>query len=158
MTVVLSSLCYLRRDGYTLMLRKARGEQRGMWNGLGGKFEPGETPESCARREVLEESGLTVARLVYRGLLTFPRFDGERDWYAFVFTSGDFRGGLRPSAEGELVWVPDRELLDLELYRGDRVFLPWLDQPRLFSARLDYHDGEFTGYDAEFYPPGGSVP
>ena len=51
--VILSSLLYLKRDGHTLMLHKSHGEQRGKWNGLGGKFEPGETPEACARREAL---------------------------------------------------------------------------------------------------------
>lgn len=27
------------------------------WNGLGGKFDQGETPEDCATREIREESG-----------------------------------------------------------------------------------------------------
>ena len=31
---------------------------QGKWNGLGGKLEPGETPEQCVIREVAEESGL----------------------------------------------------------------------------------------------------
>ncbi|MDE0528977.1 MAG: 8-oxo-dGTP diphosphatase [Truepera sp.] len=159
MGVILTSLCYLRRGGCTLMVHKARGQQRGKWNGLGGKFEPGERPEVCARREVIEESGLTVGRLEYRGLLTFPRFDGVHDIYSFVFTSTDFRGELRASGEGELAWVPDDELLDLELHEGDRVFLPWLDpksptlQGRVFSACLRYREGIFTGYEVSFYPP-----
>jgi 8-oxo-dGTP diphosphatase len=35
---------------------------KGKWNGLGGKFEPGESPEDCAVREIKEETGLTVTR------------------------------------------------------------------------------------------------
>ena len=153
--MILSSLLYLRKDGHTLMLRKARGEQKGKWNGLGGKFEQGETPEDCARREAYEESGLRVGRLELRGLLTFPLFDDNHDWYVFVFTSSDFSGALRPSDEGELSWIADAELSDLELYEGDRVFLPWLTGERgFFSGRFVYRGGVFQGYEVEFHGRG----
>lgn len=152
--MILSSLLYLRREGRTLMLHKARGEQRGKWNGLGGKFEPGETPEVCARREAYEESGLRVGALQWRGVLTFPLFDGRNDRYVFVFTSEDFSGELRNSDEGELAWIEDERLEELELYDGDRVFLPWLDGGEgFFSGRFRYGEGgAFLGYEVEIYP------
>ena len=140
------------------MINKMRGPQRGMWNGLGGKFDPGETPEECARREVLEESGLTLGKLSYRGLLTFPSFGDDQDIYTFVFTSSDFRGSLCDSSEGRLAWVPDKDVLGLNLYEGDRVFLKWLNQERVFSARLNYKQGVFIGYEVGFYPPDPDVP
>jgi 8-oxo-dGTP diphosphatase len=155
---VLTSLCYLQRDGNTLMINKTHGPQRGLWNGLGGKFEPGETPEACVRREVLEESGLTLSKLDYRGLLTFPSFAGDHDIYTFVFTSSDFRGSQRDSWEGRLAWVPDKDIFDLNLFDGDRVFLKWLNQERVFSARLSYKQGTFIGYEVEFYPQDPDVP
>ena len=154
MGLVLTSLCYIRCDGNTLMINKLRGSQRGMWNGLGGKFDPGETPEDCLRREVLEESGLTLGKVNYRGRLTFPAFADKEDIYTFVFTSEDFRGTLRDSSEGRLCWVPDKDVMGLNLYEGDRVFLKWLNQERVFSARLDYKQGSFTGYEVDFYPSG----
>jgi 8-oxo-dGTP diphosphatase len=154
--VILSSLLYLRRAGHTLMLHKARGDQRGKWNGLGGKFEAGETPQTCARREAYEESGLRVGRVELRGVLTFPLFDGRNDWIVFVFTSNDFSGDLHASDEGELAWIEDERLEGLELYEGDRVFLPWLDGERgVFSGRFEYgKGGEFLGYEVEFYEGG----
>ena len=60
----LATLCYLRDGENTLMLhriKKANDMHQGKWNGLGGKVENGETPEACAIREVLEESGLSVS-------------------------------------------------------------------------------------------------
>jgi 8-oxo-dGTP diphosphatase len=36
--------------------KKINDIHEGKWNGLGGKFEAGETPEECVTREVLEES------------------------------------------------------------------------------------------------------
>lgn len=147
-----STLVYVQRDGRTLMLRKARGHQRGKWNGLGGKAEPGEMPEACAIREVREESGLDVLSLDYRGLIVFPRFDGSNDWYVWIYLA---RADGEPTAgdEGELAWVANEDLAGLELHEGDRIFLPWLDRQGLvFSARFDYEGGRFVGHEVAFYP------
>ena len=149
--VVPSTLVYVRRGGRTLMIRKARGHQRGMWNGLGGKLEPGEMIETGARREVREESGLEVERLDYRGMIVFPRFDGRNDWYVWIFLA-TARGEPRASDEGALEWVPTEHLHELGVHEGDRTFLPWLDRPGcVFNARFDYVDGRFVGHEVAFY-------
>ena len=133
------------------MLHKARGYQKGKWNGLGGKLEPHESPEQALRREVFEESGLHIEAAELRGFITFPDFDGEDDWYAFVYTVSDFSGELASSDEGELRWVPDDELLKLNLWAGDRVFMPWLKSPQIFSAIFRYEQGEFVDHKVVFY-------
>ncbi|MBS3932763.1 MAG: 8-oxo-dGTP diphosphatase [Truepera sp.] len=150
----LATLCYLRRDGHTLMLHRTKkpGDyHQGKWNGLGGKLRPGESPEECLHREVLEESGLTVEAATLRGLITFPNFDGIDDWYCFIYTVEQTSGQLSESPEGELRWIPDRELLSLNLWEGDRVFIPWLFQDKLFSAKFIYEQGEFKSYQVTFY-------
>ena len=149
--MILATLVYVRQQGSTLMIHKRRGPQRGKWNGLGGKFEPGETPEACARREVLEEAGLVARELRLRGFITFPLFDTEQDWYVFVFTCERFSGEPRSSDEGDLHWIPDRALPDLDLHEGDRVFLPWLDRDEFFSAEFVYERGAFRRHHVVFY-------
>jgi len=52
--------------------KKINDIHQGKWNGLGGKFENGETPEECAIREVLEESGLSIQNPKFCGLLVLP--------------------------------------------------------------------------------------
>ncbi len=153
----LSTLAYVRSGEETLMLMRPPHDapaRPGRCNGLGGKFMPGETPEECMRREVLEESGIEVLEADYRGLLTFPRFDGIDDWYVFVFVVTRFSGEPVASAEGELLWHPTSRLTELPLWPGDRHFLPWLDmRGRVFSARFDYLGGEYQGHEVSFYPP-----
>jgi 8-oxo-dGTP diphosphatase len=151
--VKLATLCYLKRDGHTLMLHRRReGDyHRGKYNGLGGKLLSGESPEDCVRREVYEESGLSVTEMRFRGVLTFPLFDGRDDWYVFVYTVTGFEGKLRASAEGELSWVADEDLLGLELWPGDRIFLPWLEGSETFSATFRYQGGRLRDYEASFY-------
>lgn len=154
MGLKLATLVYVRQDGKTLMLRRGGDDTHlhaGKWNGLGGKFEPSESPEDCMRREVLEESGLTVLQAQLKGFITFPRFDGDDDWYVWVYVVTDHTGTPTPSDEGDLFWIPNDELTDLPLWEGDKHFLPWLDQPGVFSAMFDYEGGAYVRHKVEFY-------
>lgn len=155
----LATLCYVKHSGKTLMVHRIKKENdmhAGKWNGLGGKFEPGETPEACAIREIEEESGLLVHAPRLHGVLTFPAFSDDEDWYAFLFTAtinaAQFAQELIDSPEGELRWIDDADLLGLNLWPGDRIFLPWLDQDAFFSGRFDYLDGQLVDHDVMFYP------
>ena len=150
----LATLCYLRQDGHTLMvhrIKKPNDMHQGKWNGLGGKLIPGESPEECAIREIYEESGLVVTDPTLKGMLTFPAFDDFEDWYCFVFVASQFSGELIDSPEGLLRWVPDAELLQLNLWEGDRIFLPWLDRPGFFSGKFIYHQGRLVSHTVSFH-------
>jgi 8-oxo-dGTP diphosphatase len=150
----LATLCYLRREGQTLMIhrvKKANDMHQGKWNGLGGKLTQGETPEECAVREIFEESGLRVRNPQLKGFLTFPNFAYEEDWYVFVFVAEDFEGELIDSPEGNLRWVENSDLAALNLWEGDPIFLPWLDRPGIFSGKFIYKDGRLISHEVVFY-------
>lgn len=150
----LATLCYVRRNGETLMIhriKKANDMHHGKWNGLGGKLEPGETPEECALREIYEEFGLQVRSLMWKGILTFPAFSDEEDWYTFIFVAEPYEGRLIDSPEGVLRWIPDEALPDLNLWEGDRIFLPWLDRPGYFSGKFSYRNGRLIEHQVAFY-------
>lgn len=150
----LATLCYLMDGKKTLMLhriKKKNDVHEGKWNGLGGKFEAGETPEECAIREVKEESGLLMKNPRLHGFITFPMFDGKKDWYVFLFTAKEFEGELIDSHEGELEWIPNDKLLELNLWEGDRIFIPWLFQEKFFSAKFVYENGNYISHSVEFY-------
>jgi 8-oxo-dGTP diphosphatase len=152
--MILATLCYVRQNGKTLMIHRVKKENdmhQGKWNGLGGKLEPGETPEECAVREIYEESGLRVSRLDFKGMITFPGFSDDVDWYTFVFAADEFEGELIDSPEGDLAWIENDKLLDLELWPGDKIFIPWLDRPGFFSGKFIYQGGEFIEYQVAFY-------
>lgn len=152
----LATLCYImsKDKKSTLMIfrnKKDNDYHKGKWNGLGGKFEPGESPEECARREIFEESGLIVQSLNLKGVITFPLFDGKEDWYVFMFTTDDFSGKLIDSPEGTLGWIPDEKLTEINLWEGDKIFIPWLFQEKFFSAKFNYKDGVFVDHSVNFY-------
>ena len=150
----LATLCYVRKDGETLMVHRIKKENdmhQGKWNGLGGKLEPGETPEECAIREVYEESGLVVRNPMLKGLITFPGFNQDEDWYTFLFVITDFNGELIDSPEGILKWIPDEELFQLNLWEGDRIFIPWLEKTGFFSGKFSYKNEVLTDYSVVYY-------
>lgn len=150
----LATLCYLKSDGRTLMIhriKKANDMHHGKWNGLGGKLDPGESPEECAIREVREESGLTIVEPLLKGVLTFPQFANNEDWYAFVFVAHEYTGTLIDSNEGVLKWIDDQRLLELDLWEGDRIFLHWLEKPGFFSGKFVYQSGKLVEHSLLIY-------
>lgn len=151
----LATLLYVRHQGKTLMLHRIKKQNdihEGKWNGLGGKFEQGETPEICARRELQEECGLIAEEMTMKGILTFPLFAKGEDWYVFVFLVTRFSGELITSNEGELAWIENERVLQLPLWEGDQIFLPYLDRPGIFSGSFTYQDGKLTDHHLQCYP------
>jgi 8-oxo-dGTP diphosphatase len=149
-----STLCYIRKNNKTLMLhrvKKINDVHEGKWVGLGGKMEKGETPEECIKREVLEESGLTLKNPSLKGLLTFPAFKDGEDWYVFLFSASEYEGELTESNEGNLKWIDDEDLLMLPLWEGDKLFLSWMKQDKFFSAKFVYEEGELKESSCIFY-------
>ncbi len=152
----LATLCYVMNKGdkTTLMIHRTKKKNdyhEGKWNGLGGKFEEGESPEECAVREIKEESGLVVTSPRMHGFITFPKFDGRDDWYVFIFTADKFEGELIDSPEGKLGWIRNDEVTKLNLWEGDKIFLEWLYQDKFFSAKFNYLGGVFQDYSVSFY-------
>lgn len=141
---MLTTLCYIEKDGCYLMLHRVKKEQdanKDKWIGVGGKFEEGEAPEECMLREVKEETGLTLTNYKFRGIITFV----SDEWgceYMHLFTADQYEGVIKECAEGELVWVPKSEIENLNLWEGDKIFLRLLeDREEFFSLKLRY-EGE----------------
>ena len=137
----LTSLCYIQRDSEYLMLHRVTKENdcnRDKWIGIGGKFEDGESPHECVRREALEETGLVLEQLRFRGIVTFVSDEWETE-YMHLFTCTGFSGTEHPCDEGVLEWIDKKALYDLQLWEGDRIFLRLLEEERpFFSLKLVY--------------------
>ena len=145
-----TTLCYIEKDDCYLMLlrnKKKVDENKGKWIGVGGHFEEGETPEECVIREVYEETGLTLTDYKFRGIVTFVSDEWETD-YMHLFTATGFTGQLKECDEGELRWIPKSEIMDLNLWEGDRAFLKMLFEKKgFFSMKLSYVGEKLSDID-----------
>ena len=145
-----TTLCYIERGDAWLLLHRVKKENdlnRDKWIGLGGKCEEGESPEECVLREVREETGLTLTRWRYRGIVTFvsDRWPGE---YMHLFTADAFEGKLADCDEGVLEWVKKADFAALPQWEGDKIFLRLLEENApFFSLKLRY-EGETLAYAA----------
>ena len=143
----LTSLCYIEKDGCYLVLHRTKKEHDEIgdkWIGVGGKFEPGESPLECVQREVKEETGLTMTNPRFRGIVTFVSDEWGTE-YMHLFTCTEFTGTLTDCDEGELVWLPKDELLTKKMWAGDRLFLKALDERSdFFSLKLRYRGEELV--------------
>ena len=141
-----TSLCYLERDGQYLMLhrvKKENDENRDKWIGIGGKFEPGESPEDCVQREVLEETGITLLDYRYCGIVTFV--NGDWTEYMHLFHATKFEGSLRICDEGDLEWIGKAQLAALQQWEGDKIFLRLMElRVPFFSLKLVYEGDRLT--------------
>lgn len=154
-TPELATLGYVvdRPRGEVLMIHRDRPDDYhcGKFNGLGGKLLPDEDVVAGMRRELEEEAGLEAQKLRLAGTISWPGFGKQgEDWFGFVFLVDRWSGQTPPRcAEGTLLWVPLDDVLGLELWEGDRHFLPLLldDPPRIpFHGVMPYAGGRPTGW------------
>ena len=149
-----TTLCYIEKDDKYLMIHRVKKENdinKDKWVGVGGKFEEGETPFDCVRREIFEESGLTVNKLNYRGLVTFVSNEFGTE-YMHLFHTTDFSGEIvNECEEGKLEWVYKDQITSLPLWEGDKIFLELLDKDTpFFSLKLVYNGSELVSHVLEF--------
>ena len=137
----LTTLCYIEQDERYLMLHRVKKENdlnHDKWIGVGGKLEDGETPEECLLREVQEETGYTLTQYRLRGIITFLSDEWESETM-YLYTATGFTGTQCTCDEGNLVWVPKKEIESLKLWEGDKIFFRLLEEDKgVFSLKLRY--------------------
>ena len=137
----LTTLCYIEKDDSYLILHrvsKKHDVNKDKWIGIGGHFEENESPEECLLREAKEETGLTLTNWSFRGIVTFIS-EGWDTEYMCLYTADGYEGEMIPCNEGVLEWVKKEDLLKLNLWEGDKIFLKLLQENApFFSLKLAY--------------------
>lgn len=149
---ILSTLVYVVKDNDVLMVHRVKKKNDihiDKYNGLGGKIENGETPLECAIREVKEESQLEITDIKFKGNMYFPKFDKDlNDWQVYLYRVDGFKGELmKNSPEGELIWVNRGKLLELNLWEGDKIFIPHVFSDEIIDARFTYKEGKLIDHE-----------
>ena len=107
--VILTNLCMVYDDAGNILVQDRRDPD---WPGIcfpGGHVEPGESFVESVIREVWEETGLTIENPKLCGTKQFQTRKGER-YVVFFYKTNRFSGQLKSSDEGEVFWIPKKNL------------------------------------------------
>jgi 8-oxo-dGTP diphosphatase len=121
-----------------LLLHRRHPPNAGLWNGIGGKLNPGEDPYAACIREVSEESGLRVDHPVLRAVLVIAVKSTGDLWVLFTFTAPAPPEEPVASEEGELRWIELDALGTLPVLPDLPLLLPHiLSTKEVLTIRLD---------------------
>lgn len=152
------TLCFLLNGEDVLLLHRRFPPNQGLWNGVGGHIEPGETPRQAVIREVAEETGYQITNPKFAGLLTWDGFEIPPGGIA-IFTAQVPHRDFRMNHEGALAWKPQDWACTSPLVVDNiHVFLPKIlrgEAPQRFH--FSYKDGlrirdEITALPESFDP------
>ncbi|CAL8122314.1 unnamed protein product [Orchesella dallaii] len=120
------TLAFLSRDDEVLLGLKKRGLGEGLWNGFGGKVDPGEDIVDAAVREVKEECGLSVLPedMEKFAIIHFEFVDDPVILEVHVFRCTKFSGAVEESEEMSPKWFPRNNVPHSQMWRDDEVWYP----------------------------------
>jgi 8-oxo-dGTP diphosphatase len=148
------TLCFLLHGDEVLMLHRRFPPNQGLWNGVGGHIEPGETSRQAVIREVAEETGFRITDPQFAGLLTWEGFEIPPGGIV-IFTASVPHKDFVTNHEGELAWQPrEWACTSPEVVDNIHVFLPFIlagAQPQHYHFR--YHDSRRVEDVISHLPP-----
>lgn len=104
-----------------LLGKRIAGHNKNTWQSTGGNLEFGESFEECAKREVLEETGLTITN-IKQITTTNDVFAKDKKHYVTIFVVCEYKSGIPQPLESdkcsEWKWF-DKDNLP------DNLFLPY---------------------------------
>ena len=148
---VIQTVVFIIKNDQVLLGLKKQGFGMGKWNGFGGKLNPGETLEECARREIREEAMIELEDLEKFAISEF-HFEGSEKFYeVHHYVARSFKGEPKETDEMKPAWfsihgMPYKDMWpDLE-YWWESHFL----KGKKFKNHFNYAaSGEVIGHTTE---------
>lgn len=132
-----AAICYIIKDGETLMMDRIKEPFSGYLVAPGGKKEKGEDILECIKREVYEETGLSIENPELR-VVTTEIGPENYNWILFIYTCSEFTGEVKESSEGKLVWINVDDLMKERLSQIDKDIVPYLFADKTYLMHLKY--------------------
>ena len=120
------TLIFVTHGDQLLLIKGAPGKRlwAGRYNGIGGHIDQGEDILSGAKRELIEETGLSNIDLWMCGTVTINT--GQNPGIALYVFRGESaeKTSLKFSEEGTPTWIPQRQIFELPLVEDLFILLP----------------------------------
>lgn len=143
------TLCLVRKNSNVLLGLKKRGFGNGLWNGFGGKVEPGETIIEAAVRELREEVSIEAEELSKVGQLEFVFESGSEPLDVHIFEVTRYSGEPVESEEMEPKWFTTKEIPFAQMWADDEFWFPYYLAGKKFKGRFLFDQPSSKEYMAK---------
>lgn len=108
--VILTTMVMIEKEDGMILVQDRKKQD---WPGInfpGGHVEDNESIIECAKREIKEETGLTIDHLIPSGYYEWnvPE-DGIRH-LSLLFYTNNFSGDISASSEGKIFWIKKADI------------------------------------------------
>lgn len=142
------TLCFVLNGSDVLLMKRAAYKRvfPNQYNGVGGHIERDEDPLNSARREILEETGLSVRNIQLRAVYNIDA-KAATGIVLFVFTAESQSRNVIANDEGTLHWIPQTDVSKYDLVEDLPIILPRVLKMGKTDAPLFVH----VSYDEQDY-------
>ncbi len=139
---VFTNMCMVYDENGNILVQDRKNPN---WSGItfpGGHVEHGESFVESVIREVYEETGLTIQNPTLCGIKQFQTREDAR-YVVLLYKTNRFCGNLKASKEGEVFWIPRKDLTKYPLAHGFDSMVKVIESDELSEFYYIKQSGEW---------------
>jgi len=140
--ITIGNVCFILNEETQkiLLLKRNRDPMKGLITGVGGKTNFIEDiPHSCIR-EIKEETGIEVEKIILKGIVKTLLHGENSSWIIFVYVAKISAEDFIECAEGKLFWVDKDKIFEEDLIGFIKKILPYVLDENKFIEAIILHD------------------
>lgn len=121
--IEITTMCAVLNGQKVLMINRTKSWKG--WAFPGGHLENGEGVIDCVKREILEEAGVVLENLIFKGITNIYNIVNHKRHIIYNFVSDKYTGQVKTFCdEGEIQWIDISEFEMLPMAEGMEYRIP----------------------------------
>ncbi len=137
--IEVTTMCAVFNGDKALMINRIRS-----WNGWafpGGHLENGESVTDCVKREMLEETGIVLGNLIFKGITNIYNTVNHKRHIIYNFACDKYSGEVKKQCnEGEIQWINISEFDALNMAEGMEYRIPLFTKSMVQELYIEWDE------------------